>query len=104
MATSLAAWLTALLYFESVSWPEGACSRIGLVPLAVDGKDGWSVEVASWLLVPGSDELSLVTSPSCCETTTRATVAHTQTAITTNRWRTQNRAKRYRTPVIHALR
>jgi hypothetical protein len=34
LATSEAAWLTAFEYFESVSFPLGACSTMGLVPLA----------------------------------------------------------------------
>ena len=33
LATSAAAWLTALAYLESVSFPLLTCSTIGLVPL-----------------------------------------------------------------------
>ncbi len=33
-ATSAAAWLTAPVYLESVSFPFATCSTIGLVPLA----------------------------------------------------------------------
>ena len=77
---------------------------IGLVPLATAGNDFWSVEAASWLFVPGSDELSFVLLPSWCETATSAIVTATQAAITTNRWRTQSRPSRYSTPVILVLR
>ena len=92
LARSVAASLTALEYLESVSFPFGACRTIGLVPLACIGNDAFRMSVARWLLVPGSDRLSLVLSPICLETTTSATATTSQTASTMNFRRTQNRA------------
>ena len=94
LATSAAASLTALAYFESVSFPFATCSTIGLDPLAWSGKDLLSASVACWLLVPGNVELSLVLSPSWWDTATSATVTKIQTARTAKRCRTLNRASR----------
>ena len=101
LARSVAAVLTALAYLESVSLPPlGACSTIGLVPFACVGNGFCKVSVALWLLVPGSDRLSLVFSPICCDIPTRATATTNQTPTTMNRRRTQKCAIRYRTPVM----
>ena len=64
MATSAAAWFTALAYWESVSFPWLTCRTIGLDPFAWSGNDLLSVSVACWLPVPGSVRLSLVLLPS----------------------------------------
>ncbi len=92
LATSAAAWLTAFAYFESVSFPLPACSTIGLVPFAWFGNDLLSASVARWLLVPGSDRLSLVLSPSRWETPTNTTATTIHMPKTTNRRRAQKRA------------
>ena len=63
-ATSAAAWLTALAYLESVSFPLADVQTIGLEPFDWSGNDLLSASVACWLSVPGSDRLSLVLSPS----------------------------------------
>ena len=61
-ATSAAASLTALEYFESVSFPLFTCRTIGLEPFAWAGNELFSASVARWLSVPGSFRLSLVLS------------------------------------------
>ena len=64
LATSAAAWFTALAYLASVSFPLLTCSTIGLDPLAWSGNDRLSASVADWLPVPGNVRLSLVLPPS----------------------------------------
>ena len=91
-AKSDAASLTALEYFESVSFPLFTCRTIGLEPFAWAGNEWFSASVDRWLSVPGSFRLSLVLSLRRCDTATSATAVRIQTARTTKRRRTQNRA------------
>ncbi len=82
LATSAAAWFTALAYLSSVSLPWLTCSTIGLDPLAWSGNDLLSASVACWLPVPGSVRLSLVLSPSRWDTPTSTIVTISQAVRT----------------------
>src|SRR5450755_2387376 len=99
LATSAAESLTAPAYLESVSWPLEVCRTIGLVPFAWLGNDFARMSAACWLSVPGNDRLSLVLSPSRCETATSTTETTNQTPSTMKRRRTENRPTAYKTPV-----
>jgi hypothetical protein len=91
---------TAVLFFESVSFPLFAWSTIGLVPFAWLGSLSWSRSWAFVEPVPGSVRLWLVCEPATWETASRPTARPIQAAITIQWRRALKRPTRYRGPVI----